>query len=127
MQVFKNEVQEVLAKQFYNAGDGTNGMENLLDNHATALNGLTMMKSLATATRQAKLAASWAETAIESTTSTSVAPDIDTNADTQDETDHQNMLHLAVIGAKKGLAAGVAIMLGKPLLTPSCAQLTQQR
>ena len=29
-QVFKNEVRAILAKQFYNADDGSTGMENLL-------------------------------------------------------------------------------------------------
>ena len=43
-QVFKNEVKAVLAKQFYNAGDGSNGMENLLANHATAPNVLTRIE-----------------------------------------------------------------------------------
>ena len=117
-QVFQNEVRAILTNQFYNADDGSNGMENLLANPNTAANGLTGMRSSATATRQAILAKSRAVAAAASTTDTTVAPDIDTNADAQDEADRQNMFLLAVIGAKEGVAADVATIVGKAITDP---------
>ena len=60
-QVFRNAVRAILAKQFYNTNDGTNGTENLLAKHVTASNGLTRMKSSSTATYNEVLAASQAE------------------------------------------------------------------
>ena len=117
-QVFQNEVRAILAKQFYNANDGSNGMENLLANPDTAANGLTGMRSSATATRQVILAKSRAVATAASTANNVVTPDIDTNPDAQDEADRQNMFLLAVMGAKEGVAAGVATIVGKAITDP---------
>ena len=117
--VFINEICAILAKQFFNAGDGTNGMENLLANHATAANALTKRMSTETTTRQMVLAASKAEAAaapmVEGVAAT---PDIETNADAQDKTDRKNMFLLSLIGAKEGVAAGVATIVGNAITDP---------
>ena len=92
-QVFKDEVRAILAKQFYNANNCSNGMENLLANPHTDANGPTGMRSSATATRQAILAKSRAAATSASTASNTVTPDIETNADAQDEADHPSGGH----------------------------------
>ena len=118
-QVFINEIRAILAKQFFNAGDGTNGMENLLANHATAANALTERVSTETTTRQMVLAASKAEAAAAPMVEgVAVTPDIETNADAQDEADRKNMFLLSLIGAKEGVAAGVATIVGSAITDP---------
>ena len=89
-----------------------------LANPDTTANGLTRMRSLTTATRQAILTRSRTIAAAASTANTTVTPDIDTNADAQDEADRQNMFLLAVMGAKEGVAAGVATIVGKAITDP---------
>ena len=66
----KNEVQAILAKQFYNANDGTNGIENLLAEHTKDPNELHRMTSSAMTTCQAVLVVSWAKVAAASITTT---------------------------------------------------------
>ena len=113
-QIFRDEIKTILARQYFHAEDGTNGMEGLLADGRTAENELTRMKSTDMTTRLKVLAASRAA----ATAAGATKPDIESNSDAQDEADRQNMYLLAVIGAKEGVAAGIATIVGKAITDP---------
>ena len=112
-QIFKDEVGVILEAQFYNGDDGLHGMRVLLT--GAPANSLTTIKATSSATRATVLAASKEATVAISTTLAPVEPYIKTNADAQDEADRQNMYILEVVGAKKGVVAGVTTISGKEI------------
>ena len=73
---------------------------------------LNAIMSTKLVSRRLVLKDSKAIAAKESTSTNTVAPDITSNIDAQEEADRINMFRLATIGAKEGAAAGINKVVG---------------
>ena len=84
-------------------------MKGLLAKTPNDLNAILLTKLVS---RRSVLKDSKAITAKESTSTNTVAPDITSNTDAQEEADRINMFRLSAIGAKVGAAAGISMLVG---------------
>ena len=75
-------------------------------------NDLNAILSTKLVSRRSVLKNSKANAAKESTSTNTVAPEITSNTDAQEEADMINMFRLAAIGAKEGAAAGIIKVVG---------------
>ena len=105
--IFEKQIERVFERQYYESS--SDGMKGLL---AKAPNDLNAILSTKLVSRSSVLKESKATAARESTSTNTVAPEITSNNDAQDEADRINMFRLAAIGAKEGAAAGISKVVG---------------
>ncbi len=108
------QIERVLERETYE--ESSDGMKGLL---STTHNTLNRYKATIAIKRKDILRESKEETALLSASAGStIAPEITTNSDAQDEADRQNTFRLAAVGAKEGIAEGITALVGKDITNP---------
>ena len=98
--IFEKQIERVFERQYYESS--SDGMKGLLAKDPNDLNAILSTKLVS---RRSVLKESKAIAAKESTSTNTVAPEITSNTNAQEEADMINMNRLAAIGAKEGAAA----------------------
>lgn len=107
------QINRVLEQQLFE--ETADGMVGLGSEHA---NTLTAFKSNIAIKKSDVKQQSIAEAAANSTTSNTLAPEITSNTDAQEEADRQNTARLAAIGVKEAIAAGITAIVGDHITNP---------
>ena len=108
------QIERVLERETYE--ESSDGMKGLL---STTHNTLNRYKATIAIKRKDILRESKEEAALLSASAgATIAPEITTNSDAQDEADRQNTFRLAAVGAKEGIAEGITALVGKDITNP---------
>ena len=95
--------------------DSSDGMKGLASGNSNMLNNY---KPTINIKNRDVFAASKAAANLISTNNSTIEPETTTNSDDQDEANRQNVLRLAVIGVKEGIAEGITKIVGKDITNP---------